>query len=357
MKAMPRAASARGTYLRGQTWWIIYSPMPGAKPVRESARTTVLAEALALLEKRRVQGREGTLQPRTRVVTIQEIVEEFTRHNDRRRGWVGGYEVACKALTRRFGRLPASALTTLDLERWQAELLGRLHPTTARQYLRVTGVVLRCAKRWGMIQQGVLDAYAGVKQLKLEQAPPPFLPREDWAAVEAACPQDLRPMVVLALHTGLRRAELLGLRWGAIDRSRKLLTVVRGKGGKVRSVPLSAGALRALAMVPRKIGRVRTDLVFSRPDGSPYKGIPYGRWRAAQAAAGVEEPFLNWHGLRHSFVSALVASGVDLVTVKELAGHASIQQTMRYAHLAPGHRADAVRVLDVEPEARRRNAL
>lgn len=167
----------------------------------------------------------------------------------------------------------------------------------------------------------------------------PLLPDLDAAAFA----DHLKPMVLLSLNTGLRQGELFQLEWSSVDLERALLTVIglKAKNGQTRHIPLNeeAGAiLRRWKDMREKNSR----LVFPGKTGKPFNNIRRA-WMGVLTEAGVEK--FRWHDLRHSFASNLVMASVDLNTVRELLGHADLQMTLRYAHLAPDHKADAVRKL------------
>jgi len=149
-----------------------------------------------------------------------------------------------------------------------------------------------------------------------------------------------RAMALLALNTGMRLGEILGLQWEAVDLDNGLILLTETKSGKRREIPTNQATREVLVGVPRHI---RSPYVFCWPDGRRYTTIAHGFARAVKRAGLSDVVF---HTLRHTFASRLVMAGVDLVTVKELLGHASLAMVLRYAHLSPGHRRRAVLVLD-----------
>ncbi|GAA3928582.1 site-specific integrase [Luteimonas lutimaris] len=151
----------------------------------------------------------------------------------------------------------------------------------------------------------------------------------------------LMPMVLLALNTGMRRGELLGLEWASVNLPGKLLTVTAGnaKSRKARHLPLNAEALDVLTRWKKQAsGR----LVFPSPGGGRMGNIN-SSWEALCTEAKLAD--FRFHDLRHTFASRLVMKGVDLNTVRELLGHSDIRMTLRYAHLAPDKLAEAVELL------------
>lgn len=156
--------------------------------------------------------------------------------------------------------------------------------------------------------------------------------------------------VSLAAKTGMRLGELRALQWGDVDLVAGKVFVRRNmwrnhegtpKSGRSRELPLSAATVQLL----RDHQHLRGKRVFLDMDGSNYS---LGAWRhglyRVSRRAGLRE--LGWHTLRHTFASHLVMRGVPINAVQELLGHSTIEMTMRYAHLCPGVKRDAVELLD-----------
>lgn len=150
----------------------------------------------------------------------------------------------------------------------------------------------------------------------------------------------LKPMVLLSINTGLRRGELFNLSWDHVDLERALLTVVgdTAKSGKTRHVPLNTEALTILKAWKAQAANT-TGFVFPGRDGNRLDNVKRS-WTSLLKAAGITN--FRWHDMRHHFASRLVMAGIDLNTVRELLGHSDIKMTLRYAHLAPEHKAAAV---------------
>ena len=141
------------------------------------------------------------------------------------------------------------------------------------------------------------------------------------------------------MNTGLRRGELLGLRWADVSFRLALLSIhaASAKTGQTRHLPLNPEALAALRRWRDQCGVQPTDTVF--PVTTSFKTA----WSAVLKSAGISR--FRWHDLRHHFASRLVQVGVSLNTVRELLGHSSLATTLRYAHLGPDQKREAVALL------------
>lgn len=149
----------------------------------------------------------------------------------------------------------------------------------------------------------------------------------------------LKPLVTLAINTGLRRGELFSLEWRDVNLEQSMLTVrsAVAKSGATRHVPLNQNAVEALSCW--KAQGPAQGYVFPGKDGSRLDNIKTS-WTALLKAANIDN--FRFHDLRHCFASKLVMGGVDLYVVKDLLGHSTIALTERYAHLAPHKMAEAV---------------
>ncbi len=150
----------------------------------------------------------------------------------------------------------------------------------------------------------------------------------------------IKPMVLLSLNTGMRRGEVFSLTWEAANLKAATVTIEgsTAKSAQTRHIPLNDKALEALKAWQAQTG-VTHGLVFPGSSGKPLTHIKKS-WATVLKLAGVQN--FRWHDLRHTFASKLVMAGVDLNTVRELMGHGDITMTLRYAHLAPEHKAAAV---------------
>ena len=163
----------------------------------------------------------------------------------------------------------------------------------------------------------------------------------------------LKPKVLISLGSGLRKCELRRIRREThIDHQRKglYLTSEVTKAKKPRFVPLDEKTWNVLTdwlvQTEQTIGK--RGLVFPGKDGKSEFDNMKRVWQRLLKVANIED--FTWHDMRHDYASQLVMSGVDLNTVRELLGHADIKMTLRYAHLAPEHKIQAINKLGARRE-------
>jgi len=219
---------------------------------------------------------------------------------------------------------------------------------TVNHDLGVISQVLNRAVDWGRLDRNRLKGCRKLREVKRE---PRWLSVDEISALVAAVPRRLLAMVIVFLNCGLRREEAQRLEWSDVDLTSRTLTVrhhgeVTTKSRKERIVDLNDLAVRTLRDHRRAMRakfRALPRQVFVTLRGTPIRNNLLRDIQAAYAKAGIEGA--NIHSLRHTFGAQSVMAGVDLPTLKELMGHASITTTMMYAHLDRKHRAAAVNKL------------
>lgn len=181
-----------------------------------------------------------------------------------------------------------------------------------------------------------------------------WLTKEEATTLIQCMPDVMKPVVMFALATGLRRSNILNLEWTQIDLQRKVAWIhpEDTKGGKAIGVALNETACRVLRM---QIGKhqqyvfVHTE-AWHRADGSPTEKVRKMRvddntaWSTGLRRAGITN--FRFHDLRHTWASWLVQAGVPLTALQEMGGWESIEMVQRYAHLAPNHLVEHARRID-----------
>jgi integrase len=168
-----------------------------------------------------------------------------------------------------------------------------------------------------------------------------ILAPEEEARLLEASPAYLRPILTVALNTGMRRGEILKLEWANVDLQRRQILVTETKSGKDRIIPINSDLLQVLENLKRQKGS--RGYVFPNPKtGKPLQDIKHA-FEKACTKAGVKG--FRFHDCRHTFGTRLVHQGVDLITVKDLLGHSTVKVTERYTHSTPDSKRIAVETL------------
>jgi integrase len=230
-----------------------------------------------------------------------------------------------------------AGLTAKQAEGYKVLRRADVSPATVNRELALLKHMCTKAVEWGYLKSNPLKS---VKFLKEPPGRLRYLTPAEMDALLVVCPLHLRPIVVTALHTGMRKSEILGLRWQDLDFTAKTITVRRTKNNDPKVIPMNQTLAAELPRLPRHVQSV---YVFCNPQGKPYDEVKRS-FHTACRRAGLQD--VRFHDLRHTFASYLVMNNVNLKTVQHLLGHKDIRMTLRYAHLSREHLQAAVGTLD-----------
>jgi integrase len=243
-----------------------------------------------------------------------------------------------------FGTTPLANITTWQIEKWKADKGKELDLATVNRRLTVISHMFRKAVDWGLIKT---NPATGVKRFTVISERTRFLTGEEVQNLLSKCEANvtspwLFSLVNLALNTGMRQGELLNLRWEGVNFERGVISVMQTKTMRRKTIAMNDATREALNWLnEHRYG----DYLFMWPWGDRVgRTTVYDAFKEACNAAKIAD--FRFHDLRHTFASHLVMAGVDLVTVKDLLGHTGINMTVRYSHLVPEHKAQAVAKLE-----------
>jgi integrase len=326
-------------------WWIHYHDGDGRKH-REKVGPKGLARARYM--QRKTEIREGRYFPDTRgrAVLFDELLEAYRTEKEREGKAVMDSDIGFRRLLERFGGRRADSIATREVKEWRDELLEGHTPATVNRHLTILRAVLRMAVRDKRIDSGALPE---IEPFEENNERTRWLNDEEEARLMAAAPEYLRPALLVDIHTGLRRGELLNLRWDDIDFLGQSIRVRESKSGKGRNVPMDSVVIKTLvALRSARRERLRSRVVrqseasgyvFSAPRGG-FMGNLNRHWYPTLKRASLEG--LHFHDLRHTFGSRLALANVPIFTIQKLMGHRTLAMTMRYAHLSKDHLREAV---------------
>jgi excisionase family DNA binding protein len=238
-----------------------------------------------------------------------------------------------------FGKLDLGTITPLDVERFRAQRLeAGIKKSTSNRELALLKRMFHLASDWGY------SADNPVAKVKLfserDNLKERVLTADEETKLLAHCAPHLRPIVVFALNTGMRRGEILGLRWDQVDPAGKSVLVKRTKSGRDRSIPLNEAAA---GVIKAQRTKSHGTYVFPSTKGREFmRTVDHSFGRACRLAGIVG---LRFHDLRHTFATRLIRRGVDIITVQALLGHYAVTVTQRYTHTGADEKRRAVEAL------------
>ncbi|MCX5804232.1 MAG: site-specific integrase [Proteobacteria bacterium] len=336
------ARKVKGLYKRGNVWWCAYKSVTG-KVVRESTGFINYDMAIDFLTKRKADVMVG-IEPEVKKMvnyTFQELATEYLKWCERQRCFKSKRNFV-KQLGEAFSNIPLRQFNTMMLEHFQTERLQKGNkPATVNRLIATIKHAFHKGCDWNMVDEGTMKCIKRVKLLEENNRRLRYLSKEECQALINACDSHLKPIVIMALNTGMRKSEILGLRWDNVDLRHGFILLDVTKNGERREIPINDTLRATLEALPR---RLDGGYVFYDPKtGERYKEVKRS-FGTALRKAGIRD--FKFHDARHTFASHLVMAGVDITTVKELLGHKTLTMTLRYAHLAPSHNVKALDILD-----------
>ena len=336
------ARSVKGLYKRGNVWWMTYRDALGRQRF-ESCKKANNKEAQGMLTARRNEAMEGIApQPILKPIGLEELETKYLAFVGHQRS-ASNKKLHFRHFKRILGNPPIHTLTVEVLEQYREKRRGQgVSVGTINREMATLKHALSKAVAWKLVRKAVREELAGVQKFQEPAGRIRFLSEDEEVRLLQHCRGMLKPVVVTAIHTGMRRGELLSLTWGpnGVDLQHGFIRLTRTKNGEAREIPINETVRRTLTGLRT---RLDTKWVFHRRDGRQLRYIR-SEFERAMEKAGLAD--FHFHDLRHTFASRLVMKGVPLATVSKLMGHKTPMMTMRYAHLSPEHLSAAVKVLD-----------
>jgi len=211
----------------------------------------------------------------------------------------------------------------------------RKHPSNAsvNRELALLKHLFSLAIKWGFADANPVKE---VKFLKEEQKERILSPDEIQLLLYEAN-EDLKPIIITALNTGMRLGEILSLKWSQVNFEAGFIQIEHSKSGKMRKIPMNS----LLTELLQNAKKENCEFVFMK-NGRPIKSIRTA-WEKALKRA--EIPHCRFHDLRHTFATYSLSYGADLVSIRDILGHSDIRMTSRYAHSSEEMKKRAVESL------------
>jgi len=348
----------RGIYKRGEIYWIQYSDGSG-KTREESTKTKSITLAREILKAKRSQAFYDDLpeQLKTKDATFAQLAEKYIEATKTQKSYaVKKYYIA--GLVEILGNTKIKQLTT---DRVTA-LKKHLEETPTKDGTKRTGATVNrwmaCYKHmitlantdFSMCGRHTVEVTQRVKKEKENPHRQYWLSEEECARLIKASPPHIRPIIIMAIHTGLRRGNIYNLEWKNVNFVSKTCFLPDTKTNKSQTIPMTAGIELLLENLPRQ-----GELVFYNDKGKPFKenGDIRKSFAKARKIAGLPDHF-QLRDLRHTFATNLSINGEGIHRISILLGHSKIEMTKIYVNddIRQGHIAVSTmdKIVPIDPE-------
>jgi integrase len=268
------------------------------------------------------------------IENYSKVNKESWKDDQERLQWVKGL----------FGEVALNEISPMHIERLKSRKLEEgVTRTTVNHYLKTLRRMFNIAINWGYADKNPVRGirFYSEKDAQRDRV----LTEGEEDRLLGAASGSLRSILIVALNTGMRKGEILQLKWQDIDLENRIILVKKTKSGKPRTLPINSRLLDELIRLKNR-SRNSQYLFTNSSTGRQLKTIRKS-FDAALQAANIQG--LRFHDLRRTFGSRLALAGVDLNRIKELLGHASIKTTEIYLHAELKDIREAVEVLCQNP--------
>ena len=331
-----------GVYTRGdrEGYWISWIDAQGRRRFRKTnaqsltqARTARASELVRVEQAKLLgfapPGRDSFEDLAARYLSYQKA-RLTAKAYEREKGIVGNR-------LKPFFAVKVAALRRVDVQRYVTARSGKASPYSVQKELNALKHMLRLAVEWEIIP---VNPAQGIKTPKAPAGRVRYLQPTELRTLLEASPEWLRPIVAMAALTGMRRGEILGLRWLDVDMVNHRVLLPQTKNGEGRIVYLNESASAVVRSLPFGAGTKSTDPLYG--DVTPEQ-VSVAFVRVCRKAK-IED--FRFHDLRHTAASWMRMQGADIHTVAQLLGHKDLRMAARYQHLSPAYLAEAVGRLD-----------
>lgn len=325
-----------GIYRKGDDWYIDYYAY-GKRKREKIGPSKTLAENV--LRKRKIEIAENKFLDvkRQNKIRFEDFSSTYLELHSKpnKKSYRSDVE-RMKRLKSFFGGRYLYEIDSMFVEKYKMERAKDVSPATVNRELALLKHMFSKAIEWN---KAIDNPVKRVKLFKENNKRIRYLEKEEIVKLLKHCRGYLTPIVIIAINTGMRRGEILSLKWHDVDFKRDTIHIYNTKNSENREMPINEIVKTALIRVRK---HPNSPYVFCNKNGEPFGDIKKSFFTTMKKAGVVN---FRFHDLRHTFASHLVMAGVDLNTVRELLGHKSLEMTLRYSHLSPDHKKRAVDIL------------
>jgi integrase len=300
----------------------------GSKKDAENALTAVKADIL----------RGEYRFKRERRIKFEDFAKEYLKHAEvNKKSWKSDKN-SLNNLIPYFKGMILSKITPRHVEEYKAKRVSQVRPASVNRELACLKYMYSLAIKWKLADENPVKEVKLFQERKIEMH---IMKSDEISRLLNYARGHLNAVVIIALNTGMRKGEILRLRWNDIDFFRHDIFIKETKSGRSRKVPMNHLVRKTLMDISRD-----SEYIFHNPRNKAghIKEVKTA-FKNACRKSNLED--LRFHDLRHTAASKMVEAGVDIVTVAEILGHSDIKMTMRYVHPTPENKSKAVNVLAV----------
>ena len=339
------------TFRRGNKWGINFIDSHG-RQVRKmvSSYKESAEKILKKIETEVAEGKYLDIQKAEKIL-FEDFTSEYIKTHVRLESKnPKNQEYMIRQLVSRFQGKFLHQIDGLSIRHYMAERLKDHRPASVNREFQILRCMFNRAIDWGMLYGS--NPASGIKCLPQNNSRCRWLTQEEQEHLLSYCLGLTKVVVLIALQTGMRKAEILTLKWkqspcsNYVDFDSDVIFVHESmaKTQRSRYIPLSNAVRQALLAIERIPGQ---DYIFFNPRTSKPFGSVKKTFHTALKKAGIRD--FKFHDLRHTFASGLARNGVDLYVIQKLLGHTTPKMTQRYAHLSKGQLKGAIEKIDMQP--------
>jgi integrase len=335
----------------GYVWQIDYRDPEGKRVIRRFEKLAEADAVLTSVKKAKLEGTYGEIfgeileKKKKPKYLFNDLAQDYLVAYQGQKTFIDKQQMVQGVLLAEFPDSELAKITYRDLELFRSKRLQT--PTWRGQNRSVARVnremsilrhMLNKAVQWGKLNASPFTKGEPLF-LRENNERIRYLTQEEAGRLLAACQNHLRPIVETALNTGMRKGEILSLKWSQVRDG--WIYLEETKSGRGRPVPINNAQTEVFRELRAQV-QLKSHFVFCDGQGQPFRNVQKSFDSACQRV-GIYD--FRFHDLRHTCASWMVMAGADLVAVQKQLGHSSIKTTMRYAHLAPGHMKKAINLI------------
>jgi len=318
-------------------WWYSFK-LPGQQRISASTKTTDKKLAQKIHDIERGKALEGRITKAPKKVLLKKLVSDYLKLNFSGSPNQKLYAFALKAILKEFGEQYASEITTKSLEQYRMKRQKEVMKSTLNKEMALLKAAYNCALKWGDIMVNPTKPIKFFNEKENRRTRHLSQPEKEKLLKSFSNNELVQKIVGFTLRTGMRRGEILNLKWTSVDFEKGIITVEKSKGGDKRYIPIHQDVYLIFDSLPRE-----SEYVFSYRD----RRVNINTLRSA-FIRGIQHSELenfHFHDLRHSFAADYLAMGGTMRGLQEVLGHSNILMTQRYSHLSKDFIKESVSIL------------